>query len=93
MRNRRIQTGLSLTSSPRLSRGLVSGLLAHGVRLTLVLGHSSVNLLDDIRSDRTGEDSGNGMGSSSGSTIFADDGNGRSGSHCEGLGDFDLREQ
>lgn len=76
-----------LTSSPRLSRGLVTGLLAHGVRLALVLGHAGMDLLDNIRADRAREDGGNGMGSSSGSTIFADDRNGRSRSHCEGLRD------
>ena len=32
------------TSSPRLSRGLVAGLLAHGVWLALVLGHTGVHL-------------------------------------------------
>lgn len=75
---------LSLTSSPRLSRGLVTGLLAHCVRLALVLGHAGVNLLHDIRSDRAGEDGGNGVGRARGLTIFADDRNGRSRSHCEG---------
>lgn len=62
----------------------MTSLLAHGVGLTLVLSHAGVNLLDDVRSDRAGEDSGNGVGSSSGSTIFAENGDGRSGSHCEG---------
>lgn len=61
----------------------MTGLLAHGVWLALVLGDTSVNLLDDIRSDRAGEDSRNGVGSSRGSTIFADDRDGRSRSHCE----------
>lgn len=32
-----------LTSSPRLSRGLVTSLLSDGVWLTLVLGHSGVD--------------------------------------------------
>jgi len=77
-------TGNSTTSSPRLGRGLVTSLLANSIRLALVLGHASVNLLHDIRSDRAGEDSGDGVGSSRGSTIFADDRDGRSGSHCEG---------
>jgi hypothetical protein len=31
-----------LTSSPRLSRRLVTGLLAHGIWLSLVFGHSGV---------------------------------------------------
>lgn len=62
----------------------MTGLLAHGVRLSLVLGHASVNLLDNVRSDRAGEDGGNGVGSSRGSTIFADDRDGRSRSHFEG---------
>jgi hypothetical protein len=77
-------TSNSTTGTPRLSRGLVTSLLAHGVGLTLVLGHSGVNLLDNVRSDRAGEDSRNGVGSSGGSTIFAENGDGRSGSHCEG---------
>jgi hypothetical protein len=34
----------------------VTSLLAHGIWLTLVLGHSSVDGLNDIRSDRRGED-------------------------------------
>jgi hypothetical protein len=77
-------TGDSTTSSPRLGRGLVTGLLAHSIRLSLVLSDTGVNLLDNVRSDRAGEDGGNGVGSSSGSTIFADDRDGRSRSHCEG---------
>lgn len=67
----------------------MTSLLAHGIGLSLVLGHTGVNLLDNVRSDRAGEDGGNGVGSSSGSTIFADDGDGRSRSHCEGW-DLDL---
>jgi len=31
------------TGSPRFSRGLMASLLTHGIRLTLVLGHPSVN--------------------------------------------------
>lgn len=74
----------SLTSSPGLGRGLVTSLLAHSIRLSLVLSDTGVNLLDDVRSDRAGEDGGNGVGSSRGSTIFADDRDGRSRSHFEG---------
>ena len=62
----------------------MTGLLAHGVGLALVLGHAGVHLLNDIGTDRAGEDGGNGVGGSGGSTIFADDGDGRSRSHCEG---------
>lgn len=61
----------------------MTSLLAHGIGLALVLGHASVNLLDNVRSDRAAEDGGNGVGSSRGSAIFADDGDGRSRSHCE----------
>lgn len=68
----------------------MTSLLAHSIRLALVLGHASVNLLHDIRSDRAGEDGRDGVGSSRGSTIFADDRDGRSRSHCDGLGDLDL---
>lgn len=32
------------TGTPGLSRGLLAGLLAHSVRLALVLGHTNVNL-------------------------------------------------
>ncbi len=58
-------------------------LLAHGIGLSLVLGHSGVDLLNDIRSNRGGEDGRHGVGSSRGSTIFADDGDGRSRGHRE----------
>lgn len=78
--------GPKLTSSPRLSRGLVTSLLADSVRLTLVLVHASVNMLNDIRSDRAGEDGRDGVGGAGGSAIFADDRDGRSRSHCEGFG-------
>jgi hypothetical protein len=67
----------------------VTSLLAHGIRLTLVLCYASVHALHDIWSDRAGEDSRHGVGGSRGSTIFADDGDGRSRSHCDGL-DWDL---
>jgi hypothetical protein len=77
-------TSNGTTGTPRLSRGLVTSLLAHSVRLTLVLGHASVNLLNDIGSDRAGEDSRNGVGSSGGRAILAQDGDGRSRGHCEG---------
>ena len=46
----------ALTSSPGLSRGLVTSLLAHGIWLTLILGHSSVDGLNDIWADGRGED-------------------------------------
>ena len=45
-----------LTGTPGLSRGLVTSLLAHCIRLTLVLGHSGVDSLDDIGSDGRKED-------------------------------------
>ena len=64
----------------------MTGLLAHGVGLALVLGHAGVNLLHDIRADRAGEDSRDGVGGPRGSTIFADDCDGRSRSHCDGWG-------
>lgn len=79
----RIDTiGVVLTSSPRLGRGLVTSLLADGVRLALVLGHAGVNLLDDIRADRAQEHSRDGVGVAGGSAIGADDGDGRTGGHC-----------
>jgi hypothetical protein len=75
-----------LTSSPRLSRSLVTGLLAHGVGLALVLSHAGVDLLDNIGSDGRGKDGRDRMGSSRRSTIFADDSDGRSGGHREVAG-------
>jgi hypothetical protein len=44
------------TGTPGLSRGLVTSLLAHGIWLTLILGHSSVDSLNNIRSDWRCED-------------------------------------
>jgi hypothetical protein len=38
-----LSAGDSRTGTPRLGAGLVAGLLAHGVRLALVLGHASVH--------------------------------------------------
>ena len=70
-----------LTSSPRLGRGLVTGLLADGVRLPLVLGHSGVNLLDDVRADRAQENRGDGVRGTGGRAIGAEDRDSRSGSH------------
>lgn len=62
----------------------MTGLLADGVRLALVLGHAGVNRLDDIRADRGREDGRDGVGSSRRSTVLADDGNGRTRRHCGG---------
>jgi hypothetical protein len=45
-----------LTSTPGLSRSLVTSLLAHGIWLALILRNTSVDGLDDIRSDRSSED-------------------------------------
>jgi len=50
-------TGNSSSSSPRLGRGLVTGLLGDGVSLSPVLGHRLVDLLDDIKPDGSGENS------------------------------------
>jgi hypothetical protein len=64
----------------------VTGLLADSVWLALVLGHSGVNLLDDIRSDRAGEDGGHGVGVARGLAAGTNDGDGRSRGHlCCGL--------
>ncbi len=70
-----------LTSSPRLGRGLVTGLLADGVRLALVLGDTGVNLVDDIRANRGSEHLGEGDSVAGGRAIGADDGDRRSRSH------------
>lgn len=72
----------SLTSSPRLGRGLVTGLLADGVRLPLVLGHSGVDVLDDVGTDGGAEDLGKDLSGAGGLAIGADDGYGRSRGHC-----------
>lgn len=72
-----------LTSAPRLGRSLVAGLLADGVRLALVLGHSLVDILNDVRADRGGEDGGHRVGGLGGLAIGAQDRDGRSGGHFE----------
>lgn len=59
----------------------MTGLLADGVRLPLVLGHASVNLLNDIRADRAQEDRGDGVRGTGGRAIGAEDRDSRSGSH------------
>ena len=71
----------ALTSSPRLGGSLMTGLLANGIRLPLVLGHSGVNLLDDIRADGAQEYGRVRVRRTGGSAIGADDRDGRSGSH------------
>ena len=45
----------SATSPPRFSRGLVTGLLGHGVRLTVVLVDLGVDELDDVGTDGAAE--------------------------------------
>lgn len=72
---------LLLTSSPRLGRGLVTGLLAHGVRLALVLSHALVDILDDIGTDGGREDGGDGVGGLGGLAIGTHDRDGWSGGH------------
>merc|ERR1719242_2678171 len=47
----------STASSPGLSRGLVSSRLRHAVGLTLVLGNVVVHQGDNVRPDRSPEDS------------------------------------
>ena len=61
----------------------MTGLLAHGIGLSLVLGNSGVDLLDNVGTDGGGEDGGERVGGSGGSTILSDDGDGRSGRHCD----------
>jgi hypothetical protein len=51
-------TGNSATSSPGLSGSLVTSTNLHGVSLTAVLVDVRVNELNNIRTDRGGEDSG-----------------------------------
>jgi len=41
----------SATSTPRFGGGLVASVLGNSVRLSLVLGHSGVNIVDDISTD------------------------------------------
>lgn len=94
------ENSISRTGTPGLSRGLVTSLLAHGVRLTLVLGHASVDspvrilaiipifisascvgigeiVLDNVGADGRLEDIGQGVGVLAGSTIGANDRDGR----------------
>lgn len=59
----------------------MTGLLADGVRLPLVLVHASVDMLDDIWADRGAEDLGENLGGAGGLAIGADNGDGRSGGH------------
>lgn len=61
----------------------MTGLLAHGVGLALVLGHALVNVLDDIGTDGCGEDGGDGVGGLGGLAIGTQDRDGRTGGHCE----------
>lgn len=75
----------SLTSSPGLGRGLVASLLAHGVRLPLVLRHAGVHLLDNIGADGAGEDLGHGVRLAAGAAALADDADGRPRGHRFGI--------
>jgi len=59
----------------------VAGLGAHGIRLAPVLGHSGVHMVDDIRSDRAGEDGRHGMSALARLALGADDGDGGSVGH------------
>ena len=59
----------------------MTGLLAHGIRLALVLGHAGVDMLNDIETDRARKDSRHGVRTLAGLAIGADDGDGRSGRH------------
>jgi hypothetical protein len=70
------------TGTPGLSGSLFTSLLAHGVRLSLVLRHTGVNLLDDIRTDGRSEDSRQGQSSPAGLAISRGDSDGRAGRHC-----------
>lgn len=60
----------------------MTGLLAHGVRLALVLCHALVDILNDIGTDGGREDSGDGVGGLGGLAIGTHDRDGRSGGHC-----------
>lgn len=64
----------------------MAGLLAYSIWLPLVLGHASVNFLDDIRTNRSLENAWKGssvavsaIGPPAGSAISSVDSNGRSG--------------
>merc|ERR1719278_1270766 len=67
----------STTSSPRLGRGLVTSRLRHAVGLTLVLGNVVVHQRDDVRPDRSSEDSWETDGGPGGSILVAVDANQR----------------
>lgn len=51
-------TSNSSTSSPRFSRCLMTSVLGDSVRLTLVLVHVLEDILNNVRSDGSGEDGG-----------------------------------
>lgn len=65
----------------------MASLLAHGIRLPLVLSHASVDGLDNVRADRCLEDIGQGSGLRRGRTIGAVDGDSRSAGHFVVAGD------
>jgi hypothetical protein len=73
-------TSDSTTSTPRLSTGLVASLLAHSVRLTLVLGDALVHLLHNIETDGGREDGGKSEGAGCLATCGVD-ANGRARGH------------
>ena len=61
----------------------MTSLLAHSIGLTLVLGHSGVDALNEIGADRREEYSRHGMAISRGSTIATKDRDGGSARHVE----------
>lgn len=63
----------------------MSSLLTHSIRLPLVLSHSGVDLLDDIRSDGGLENSRESSGGSASGTIGAVNGDGRTSRLKKGL--------
>jgi hypothetical protein len=63
----------------------MSSLLTHSIRLPLVLSHSGVDLLNDIRSDGGLENSRESSGGSASGTIGAMNGDGRTSRLKKGL--------
>lgn len=63
----------------------MTSLLAHGVRLPLVLRHAGVHLLDDIGANGAGEDLRHGVGLAAGAAALADDADSRPRRHRFGI--------
>lgn len=69
------------TGTPGLGRGLMASLLRDGIWLAAVLGHTSVNMVNNVRSDRSLEDGGEGERLAARLAFRRNDGDGWPGGH------------